>query len=50
MRLENRVVEDDGGIAVEAGETHDAVDKCIYYVVEKTWGSTNELEIIIVKQ
>lgn len=35
MRLENRVVEDDGGIAVEAGETHDAVDKCINYVVEK---------------
>lgn len=29
------MIEDDSGIAVEAGETHDAVNKCIYYVVEK---------------
>lgn len=35
MRLENGVVEDDCGIAVEAGETHDAVNKCIYNVVEE---------------
>ena len=35
MWLEDSVAKDDRSVAVETGEAHDGVYKCIYYVVKE---------------
>ena len=45
MGLEHGMVEYDGGVAIEAGDTHDGVDECVYEVEEEACDNGLRMDI-----